>query len=51
MSQVKRSRGKEKVIQMGEREGAGLTLSCLLDPGSWPERKGTKEVTTEAVGR
>ena len=50
MSQVRRR--KEKVIQMEEREGAGLICPGLsLDPGSWPKRKGTKEVTTEAGGR
>lgn len=35
----RRSRGKEKVIQVEEREGAGQ-----------PKRKGTKEATTVAGG-
>lgn len=43
MSQVKRSRGKEKVIQMGEREGAGLTLSWALPgPRELAKEKGDK---------
>lgn len=43
MSQVKRSRGKEKVIQMGEREGAGLTLSWALPgPRELAREKGDK---------
>lgn len=35
----RRSRGKEKVIQVEEREGAGQ-----------PKRKGTKEATTVSGG-